>query len=91
MKSHILIGTLLVTLACSACESSPPRVDAALGRSLDHMIREQMYDPAASSRSSTPAPADGQRLEKVLQSHRGDVTHASEQVAKPVQGNTTGN
>jgi hypothetical protein len=52
------------------------------------MLREQIYDPQAVSRARPLASADGQRLEKVLQSHREDVAHASEQVAKPVQSNT---
>lgn len=91
MRPYPLIGALLAAAALCACASKPPRVDADLGHSLQHMIRAQIYDPHAAQRAAAPSPADGERLEKVLQAHRADVGRASEQVAKPIHVNTGSN
>jgi type IV pilus biogenesis protein CpaD/CtpE len=77
-----LIAALLV-----GCATETPRLDAALGKSVEQMVRAQTLDPAASANPPALAPevGDGQRLKNVLDVYRKEVTKGGEAVERGTQ------
>jgi hypothetical protein len=86
MKSLAFVSFLGAAL-CGGCASETPHLDAALGKSVEQMVRAQTYDTAASENPPPLAPeiGDGQRLKNVIDAYRKDVPKGSNSVAQGTQ------
>ena len=75
----------MLALFTAACSTGTPRVDATYGDAVQSMVEAQLYDPAAASNPSTDAieGTDGQRMEAVMEAHRGRAESA-ESVSNPI-------
>lgn len=75
--------TGLLSLALASCASS--RLDATFGDAVRANMEAQIYDPvAATSPSAEPVMGtDGQRMEAVMEAHRGQAGSA-ENVTQPI-------
>ena len=84
MKRLLVPLALAVVAAFAGCESETARVDSQLGKSLEHMIQAQTFNPRAAEHPLPYAPdaGDGQRLKNVLDAHRKDVPRGQEQVSQ---------
>jgi hypothetical protein len=86
MKSLALMSTLTAALL-AGCATETPHLDAALGKSVEQMVRAQTYDPAASENPPALAPeiGDGQRLKNALDAYRKGISKGSEAVERGTQ------
>jgi predicted small secreted protein len=83
---HLAIPMMLTAaVLLAACEDTP-RGAAAMGRSVEHMVVSQTYNPNAAANPAVLAPdgGDGQRLINALDAHRKDVPRGQEQVTQPI-------
>jgi len=82
---------LLSTLAWG-CATEPTATETAFGDSVRQMVRAQIQDPATAQNPGDEAidSTDGQKLEKVLEVHRGAVAEPST-VDSPIVINVGGN
>lgn len=83
-KIHLSIIACTFALFAAAC-SPTPRVDATFGDAVPAMVEAQLYDPAA---AANPSPdvvqgTDGQRMETVIEAHRGRAGNA-DNVSNPI-------
>lgn len=80
----ILGGVVLLTSACTT-PMGGSRVDASFGDAVQSNLEGQLYDPAAAANPSTDAVegTDGQRMEAVMESQRGEVGTA-QGVSNPI-------
>ncbi len=85
MKSRIvaITATGLTSLLLGACAGSA--VDATFGDAVRSTREAQVYDQAtlANPPSDTSTPTDGQRMETVLEGHRGQAGD-SQAVGNPI-------
>lgn len=74
-------GALSLTLAACA----PSRLDATFGDAVRSNVEAQIYDPvAATNPAADPVMGtDGQRMEGVMEAHRGQAGSA-ENVSQPI-------
>jgi len=84
MKRLVLPLALATVAALAGCESETTRVDSQLGKSLEHLIQAQTFNPSAAEHPLPYAPdaGDGQRLKNVLDEHRKDVPRGQEHVSQ---------
>ena len=75
----------MLALFTAACGTPTPLVDATFGDAVQSVVDAQLYDPAAAANPSTDAieGTDGQRMEAVMEAHRGQ-TGSAESVSKPI-------
>ena len=85
MRQVLIPMMLSAATMLVGCEDTP-RVDAALGKSVAHMVEAQTYNPNAAANPPALAPdgGDGQLLGNALDSHRKDVPKGQEQVSQPI-------
>lgn len=78
-----LLGFALLASACSWTEAN--RVEASYGDAVNSIKAAQVYDPeAAANPSADPVEgADGQRMEAVMEAHRGE-TGSAESASQPL-------
>ena len=71
MKNLAFIS-LLTGLTVGCASSEPARLDASFGSSVEQMLVNQTYDPAASqnNESRTVKTLDGQKATKTLENYR---------------------
>lgn len=70
---QILIVLGVMALSTVACTNTANRVESSYGDAVRSNVRAQLYDPAAAANPS-PDPVegtDGQRMEAVMETHRG--------------------
>ena len=79
------IAACMLALFTAACGSPTARVDANYGAAVESIVEGQFYDPVAASNPSTDAVegTDGQRMEAVMEAHRGE-TGSAESVSNPI-------
>ena len=72
----VLLGCALFATACTS--TTPDRVEASYGDAVRSITASQVYDPeAAANPSADPVEGtDGQRMEAVMQEHRGNIGSA---------------
>ena len=82
-----LLGAATFVSACSWTE--PARVEAYYGDAVNSVTKGQVYDPvAAANPSADPVDGtDGQRMEAVMEKHRG-YTGSAESASQPIVINT---
>lgn len=88
MNRQTISLTLIACAALSsvtACSWGGSRVDATYGDSVRSTVRAQLYDPATATNPSTEAVegTDGQRMETVMEAHRGQAG-SGEAVSNPI-------
>ena len=82
---QIMIVLGAMALSTAACTTSTNRVEASYGDAVRSNVRAQLYDPSTATNPSTDAVegADGQRMEAVMEAHRGHQGSA-ESVSNPI-------
>ena len=82
-KSLATAAAVLMAFSIAACGHS--RVEANFGSSVQSMVEGQYYDPAAAANPSLDAVegTGGQRMETVMEAHRGQAGSAQE-VSNPL-------
>ena len=85
VKIQKTIAVCMLALFTAACGSPTARVDASYGDAVQSIVEGQFYDPAAASNPSRDAVegTDGQRMEAVMEAHRGQ-TGSAESVSNPI-------
>ena len=88
MNKQTISMTLIACVALSsmtACTTGGSRVEATYGDSVRSTVRAQLYDPATAANPSTDAVegTDGQRMEAVMEAHRGQAG-SGEAVSNPI-------
>ena len=83
IQTVIVIGAAALSVA--ACTSVPNSVELSHGDAVRSNMQAQVYDPAtiASPSSDAVEGTDGQRMEAVMETHRGQQGSA-ESVAEPI-------
>lgn len=83
IQTVIVIGAAALSVA--ACTSVPNSVEFSHGDAVRSNIQAQIYDPATVANPSSDAVegTDGQRMEAVMETHRGQQGSA-ESVAEPI-------
>jgi hypothetical protein len=85
VKIQKTIAVCMLALFTAACGSPTARVDANYGAAVESIVEGQFYDPAAASNPSRDAVegTDGQRMEVVMEEHRGQ-TGSADNVSNPI-------
>jgi len=84
-KIRLNIVACALGLFAAGCSTATPNVDAAFGEAVHSIVDAQLYDPAAAANPSADAieGTDGQRMETVMEAHRGQ-TGSAESVSNPI-------
>lgn len=82
---QIMIVLGAMALSTVACTTSTNRVEASYGDAVRSNVRAQLYDPSTATNPSAEAVegTDGQRMEAVMEAHRGHKGSA-DSVSNPI-------
>jgi hypothetical protein len=85
IKKIGLITTLSAAALTGGCADTP-YLDSQIGKSVDHLVSAQTYDPAAQANPPALAPevGDGPRLKNAIDAHRKAVTKGKEEVGRRI-------
>jgi type IV pilus biogenesis protein CpaD/CtpE len=80
-----LCSLQLITSACTTTVRGGSPVEESYGDAVRSNVNAQLYDPAAAANPSTEAVegTDGQRMEAVMEKHRGQ-TGSADNVSSPI-------
>lgn len=81
----LTIVSCVILSSVAACSWGGSRVEATYGDSVRSTVRAQLYDPTtAANPSADPVEGtDGQRMEAVMEAHRGQAG-SGEAVSNPI-------